>query len=301
MSTVDKESHKAPPNGKPKRVQLTHLLLDKDFCDKPKIIALADNYSELAVFLLIKWLLAMTGATDGEISRAACRGLAKRTGIESELADKILNYCIDNEILSAHGADLISNARVIQDQERCAIKRETALQRQTRHRENTNNNFCNALVTRDTCVTDASCNALPTRLPVTDTDTVTVLDLKRGVQGGAPPQPPKPAEADPIEAVIAQLPLEKLGLSAPRCRASLRQWALNITTKHRKSFDIIGAEALVARYINRPKDFCDDLLFSTENAYKTVVQKPPDRKQVRGFERAGTVATSMIEKFKGAP
>lgn len=106
------------------RAQLKHVLLDVDFKDKPKIIDLEIEFKPIARLLLLDILAACSKATNAEISRNVCQFLGNRIGIDAESVEKILDYCIKNEILwSVNGK--ITNSRVIKDQESYFKKLET--------------------------------------------------------------------------------------------------------------------------------------------------------------------------------
>lgn len=98
------------------RAQLKHVLLDCNFKDKPKIIDLELTFKPISRLFLIDILAACSTATNAKISRKVCAYLGNRIGIDADSVEKILDYCIANDILwSVDG--LITNSRVIKDQE----------------------------------------------------------------------------------------------------------------------------------------------------------------------------------------
>lgn len=135
-----------------KRVQLSHVLIDVDFFDKPKIIALGEKLGQPAIHLLIRIYAAMSKATDAEIDVSCIEYLARIIGFK-DLTD-FLDYCLERGILcEGSHPSMLTNVRVIEDQEKLAKNREESRLRQEKM--------------RDKRVT----NALPTRLPDTVTDT----------------------------------------------------------------------------------------------------------------------------------
>lgn len=91
------------------------------------------------------------------------------------------------------------------------------------------------------------------------------------------PLPPS-LNSDPIQAVIAQLPLDRIGLGTPRVRKALALWGRHCVENLGRPFDAISAEALVAQYSQRPEAFGDDLLFSISKRYKGVFPAKKDDK-----------------------
>jgi hypothetical protein len=111
------------PHPKRKRDQLSHLLIDVDFLDKPKVKALLHRFGPLAQFYLIKIYMALSRATDAEMSIDAAKGLAWEIRLEDE-ADAILECLLEQEMLHSPRAGIISSERVAKDQEALAESRE---------------------------------------------------------------------------------------------------------------------------------------------------------------------------------
>jgi hypothetical protein len=105
------------------RAQLDHLLIDVDFLDKPKVKALLHRFGPLAQFYLIKIYMALSRATDAEMSIDAAKGLAWEIRLENQ-ADAILEYLLEQEMLHSPRAGFISSERVVKDQEALAESRE---------------------------------------------------------------------------------------------------------------------------------------------------------------------------------
>lgn len=143
----------AEDSTKTERVQLKHLLLDVDFYDKPTVKALAYKHGQLSVHLYVRWLTLMSRASNAFVTCDALAAIAQEVGFEEGAFREILTYCLKTKMLVLDGEDSYSNARVIQDQLSCAVKRKEAKERQEKYREKK----CDKRVT----------NALPTRFPVT--------------------------------------------------------------------------------------------------------------------------------------
>jgi hypothetical protein len=238
------------------RVQLKHLLLDVGFPDNPKIIDLTVEHGELAAWYVVRLMLSMSQATNGEISRNAAFGIGGRIGFDRETCIKILAYCLSSGVLSEHGP-MLTNSRVIKDQESCATKREAAKVRQQKLRES---RVTSALPPCDKGVT-------PVTDPVTDPEdlnnkeTVTrflildpiALDQFKAAQG-----------ADVVERAIelAEADIEKKRLTPDYSRlineaksgiAFLKAWPLS------RAREQLYQEEAAATRLNRakapPKDF----------------------------------------------
>lgn len=229
------------------RAQLHHVLLDVDFFEKPKIIALAEKLGQLAPLLLVRIYAAMSKATDAEIEVSCVEYLARVIGF-TDVAE-FLTYTIERGILCEGSKPfLITNSRVAQDQEKLAKAREDARIRQEKSRE--------SRVT----------NALPTRFPDPATDPVTVFPL---VEGGAGETKPK---VEPVKkAFISSLDTEP-------CRNAAQRWRAH-RHKQKLSFDDMALDALQAFYTGRPADFVNDIDYSISQNWRTV--KPAPKEQAR--------------------
>lgn len=146
------------------RAQLKHVLLDVDFFDKPTIRALGYAHTQLSVLLFIRWMMLMSRATDGLVTRDSLASIAREVlhGVGASVAsfETVLDYCLAEGMIHEESPGRFTNKRVIKDQESCAVKRQSASERQKKHRGKK---------------TDIG-NALVTRLP--DTDTVIDTDIE---------------------------------------------------------------------------------------------------------------------------
>lgn len=97
-----------------KRAQLKHVLLDVDFFNNPKIIALDDTQGGMAVLALVAIYCAMSRATNAVISQAAFRGIAKRQHVTD--VDNFEAYCLQEKLIITE-LNGYSNQPVIDDQE----------------------------------------------------------------------------------------------------------------------------------------------------------------------------------------
>lgn len=125
---------KATIEGKKKRVQLKHVLIDVDFFDKPKIRALAFSYPVNGVSILLHLYAMMSRATDGVIHGDAILALTKQWDIKD--GKEFITYCVQHGLIHNSGYGY-SNSRVERDQERCAEEREKAQERRRKYEERT--------------------------------------------------------------------------------------------------------------------------------------------------------------------
>lgn len=228
---------------KKNRVQLSHVLIDVDFFDKPKIIALGEKLGQPAIHLLIRVYAAMSKATDAEIDVSCIEYLARIIGFK-DLAN-FLTYCVERGILCEGSQPyMLTNIRVIEDQEKLAKNREESRLRQEK--------------LRDKRVT----NALPTRLPDTDTVTDTVLDPL--VEGGAG------------ETTGAAVPS---ALKTPEVEQAITRWRAHLRKNHKRNFDPIAEEALYASYATRREELIRNIEWSVQNGWKTINVAPVDSKK----------------------
>jgi len=234
---------------KKKRVQLDHVLLDFNFPEKDKLIQLEETLGASACWHFTCLLCAMTHATDGEISPVYAKRICKNHGATDEQAQALLTFCIQRDmIFSVNG--MLSNSRVVQDQEACAEKREHNAERQRAHRAVT---VMSQLPNNDiTKGSQESVGVTPATATATDTET----DLNSSLK----------------------IPKKLSSLSAEAI-AAIETWA-----KHRKklklSFDEMAADALQASYSGRSNDLISDINWSIQNDWKTIRAKPPDEKKL---------------------
>ena len=118
MSAEKDSTTAGSSNQSKKRAQLSHVLIDVDFFDKPKIRSLEMWFGPLGTLLLVRLLGDISRATNAEIDDECFEFHAKHIGFA--LGSEFLDYCIDREILSRTSLNCISNSRVIEDQEKLA-------------------------------------------------------------------------------------------------------------------------------------------------------------------------------------
>lgn len=122
-----------------RRAQLKHVLLDVDFFDKPTIRALGYKHSQIAVLLFIRWMMLMSRATNGLVTRDALASVAREvlsgTGTAIANFESVLNYCVETGMIYEEGDGHFTNERVVKDQESCAVKRKSSNERQKKFRE----------------------------------------------------------------------------------------------------------------------------------------------------------------------
>ena len=265
-----------PTTEKPakKRVQLKHLLIDVDFNDNPKIIDLSETHGELAVWFLVKLLMAMSRATNGEISRRAAEGIGRRTGLSLAKATSILNHCLDIDILGVSG-ETLTNSRVIADQEALANKRESQNKRQEQH--------------RDKGVT----NALPTRDPdtVSDTDTELIRSNKNCAVDFS---------ATELRELVAKFP----AFPEPNTGVALIDWCEFQDREFKKHIGIQHIEAQLMSYSGREKDLARDIHASIAAGYRKVYPEakanspnPNGHHKKTNFERNMDILKASNERY----
>lgn len=182
-----------------KRVQLNHLLLDFNFPDKDKTIQLLDLHGPTGCWCFTCILCAMTNATDGAISKVSALRICMRQGVDKSKAQEIISFLISKQMLHESG-ELISNTRIIEDQEAFAEKRDKWKDRQQRHRQISGS--CHADVTQ---MSHTKVGVTPDNDTDNDTDNE---DLKRNCLLPLPPTniPTDPEPNDEADT----LALEKL-------------------------------------------------------------------------------------------
>lgn len=221
-----------------KRVQLKHILLDVDFFEKPKVLALEYKHTAIAVLVYVKWLTLMSRATNGVVSRESLFGIAKEyfrnLGTLVATPESVLKTCIDTGmIVELDGG--YSNERVLKDQEACALKRSESSERQKKYRERAQH----------------TSNALQTRLPVTETVTDTVDD----------------PVLDPKETVT--LP-DSPEYQKPEVVAALAAWQAYAKKRLRRDFGQIEADALLSCYNTRLPDMVRDITGSIRSGWRNI-------------------------------
>lgn len=148
------------------KVQLDYALLDVDFFDKPKTVALMGRFGHISALYLIQVILTLSKATDAVMDVYAAYGLGSRYGISIELSKEIIAYCVKENMLSLQG-ETLTQQRVAEDQERLAEKRRKDAEYQKQRRQGKR---------RD----DVENDQAPVPVTVTDTD----INKKYGVAIG---------------------------------------------------------------------------------------------------------------------
>jgi hypothetical protein len=115
------------------RVQLDYILLDCDFLNKPKIVALSSRYNYVAVLYYIQILCALSRATNAKMDIYAAYGMANQFEISKADAKEIIEYCIKNKLLQCED-DVITQSRVAEDQEKLAEARKRRNEAQEKYR-----------------------------------------------------------------------------------------------------------------------------------------------------------------------
>jgi hypothetical protein len=145
------------------KAQLRHLLLDINFKDKAKVIDLEESFCPLARLLFIDVLCAMSGATEGKITRATIRHLGKRIALKLPKIEDIIDFCVKTEMFFEVD-NFLTNERVLKDQQSLQNKRNNALERQRKYVDKRVNN---ASITDNP---QASTTRFPDPVSVSDTE-----------------------------------------------------------------------------------------------------------------------------------
>lgn len=115
-----------------KTTQLKHMLIDADFAAKPKIKAMRAKFGQLARLWLIDVLCDLSRATNAEIERWAAIAIAQDLGIAN--GDELIDYCLERGILVEPRSGVISNERVLTDQQKLATTQQKWRDRQAASR-----------------------------------------------------------------------------------------------------------------------------------------------------------------------
>ncbi len=224
------------------RAQLKHVLLDVDFFDKPTIRALGFRHSQISVLLFIRWMMLMSRATNGLVTRDAMASVAREVlqnvGTATATFESVMKYCIETEMIYEEKDGYFTNERVVKDQESCAVKRESSNERQKKFREKKVVNS----------------NALLTRLPVTDT--VTEYDTDNDL------------DLNSLELEIALPEFQNTETSTAIVRWARHQKKLG------RGFDQTGVDSMLNLYRGSPRDLSIDIDHSILNGWKTLHAKP---------------------------
>lgn len=116
------------------RAQLHHALIDVTFPSKPKIKALRAEHGPIAELLYIRLILVLSAATDGVARRSVAYSEGVEIGLTRPEVDTIVNYLVSDDMLAVT-ADLMSQDRVIKDQEKLQTRRDAEAKRQAEWRE----------------------------------------------------------------------------------------------------------------------------------------------------------------------
>lgn len=150
------------------RAQLAYALFDVDFFHKPTIKALRYRFKSEGLCAYQEIIFQLSRASNACVTRDTCVASAEEFGICD--ADLFLNYCFERGLLHKDG-ELVTQERVILDQEKLAKRREAIQERVDKFRSKKRKKR-NALPTR-----------YETRSPVTDTVTDTdPIDLIKGIE-----------------------------------------------------------------------------------------------------------------------
>jgi hypothetical protein len=217
------------------RAQLDHLLLDVDYFDKPKVKAAIFKFGPIAALLLIRVDCLLSRATNALIPRDAARGAAYELRIDSDLADKILDFAISTEMLQGDSENLTS-ARVAEDQEKLFRTREKWREKNEKKKSNSG-------------VPIESTNG-NTPIPV-NTEQLNTEDLKDLKKDSQPFE-----EIDPDRIMLPPQ------LNTPEFRSALKPWVLKCR-KNGRPLDQITFEAQIHPFVNEPKRLIKALIFST--------------------------------------
>lgn len=135
-----------------KKAQLSHALIDVDFCDKPKIKSLTYKYGQMGPWFLTRLILAMSRATDARIDMDAALCIGKEIGLEFK-AKEIIEYLIANDLIQRIEG-VLTQDRIEKDQQKIQKQRDDWNNRQTKSRDKSrdthSDNSVTSLVTLNT-------------------------------------------------------------------------------------------------------------------------------------------------------
>ncbi len=182
--------------------------------------------------------------------------------------ETVLAYCLKTGMITQVSEDEFTNTRVVDDQESCAVKRDQAIDRQHKFRE------------KKSAVT----NALPTRLPDTDTVTDTeVLDLKRTVTPAIEAPPPI------VDAIFVPAWADN-----PKGREAQLCWQTFQRKKFKTNLDEMAWYSIFSGYTDRCDDFVRDVHYCISRGWKGLRDTSS---MVEKESRAGPPRLTKAELF----
>ena len=264
------------------RAQLDHALIHVDFTDKPKIKSLLGEFGEYGIhaqFFVIKMILALSRATNAEMTISAAKGIAWELRIESK-ADAIIEYCFKEGIFFRVGEDKLSNDMVAEDQEKLAADRANWRRKKPGRKASADEEGDAQLElpsptpspgdSPETSPVPSPENTPGNPLVSVKSESEDLKDLIPDPEGGSGGKPPDLPELTPAH------------LKTDPVRAALRRYQTARRRRWRHALDDVSLEALLMDYVRRTEqELVDNLNYSAQGSYKTVVEKPlPEKERI---------------------
>lgn len=229
-----------------KRVQLKHLVLDCDFFEKPKVIAIRYKFKHNGVLALIDCLCKMSKGTDGEIPTDCARAIAQDFDIEDP--DTFVKYCLSLGIFIPGSSDIyITNARVQDDQEAMALKQEEWREKKKPGKSRESQGNLRGISGEKTENLLGSVNT-----ELLNTEDLNVLDSSLKGAG-------------------------KLSSLTPEAFEAVKRWGKH-RAKLKKPFDAMAAEALQMQYAGKSADLIRDINSAIAGNWMNIRPLPPPDK-----------------------
>lgn len=265
---LDQESHtdETKATDKKPRAQLSHALIDVDMLHKPKIVAMTRRFGKISHAAYVEILLQISRATDAEIDPDTALGVIEYYEIKD--AEAFLKYCLENKLLNEAPNGLITQTRVIEDQESCAKKRK-------KWRED-----------KTDSATDSTTESTPKK-EQNPSKTVKTEDLNTEKKNNK--------NCAPLE--ILDFP--SLAPDDPTID-HINRWQKYLREKQYGDFGQMSCDALIIEYNGRLSDLRTDINFSMRNKWKTINPKPPgaDEKRKSQYAQNFDDGVALAAKYK---
>jgi hypothetical protein len=233
------------------RAQLDHALIDVDILHKPKVKGMRHKFGKLSQLAYLEVLFQLSRATNAEIEIDTVYAVAADNDIEDP--DAWIAYMVERGLLSRSG-DIISQERVVKDQESLYQSRERWKKSKRAHEDSTR-------IPRGTPEDEAL-----------KSEEVRDEDLN-------------------TECISSSLKIvKKLSSSTPESVDAVQRWA-DHRHKLKLPFDEQAADAVFMSYSGRETELIANILYSISNNYRTICIAPkpqgnaPPRKETN-FDRS---------------
>lgn len=218
------------------RAKLSKVQLDSHFFSKGSIRAIRARFGPLGILAFIAVLCDLGDATDGELEREAVLDTITTETEGDVVAEDFLAFCLEREYLSVGRKEwLITNTRIVADQESLARKQDEWRKRQRRWRES--------------------------RVTEVETKTYVTRDKEETKEGVTRDKRVTREDLNTEDLKIFLEKLSAVGLDTPDVRNGLSLWGRKCRENGRPITET-QFDAYCARYARRPADFARALVYS---------------------------------------